>query len=499
MNYSNELQLLFSISQMLDRNPDISTVILPILQTICEYFKSPRGMIAILNKAKNEIQIEEAYGLTDAEKERARYHLGEGIIGKVISTGIPRLIPSISEDPDFLNRTDSRTIDSEELAFLCVPIKIEGDSIGAVAIDEYAQNTEILEVHLRQLAVVSSLITQAIRLRQRITEDHEQLLQENKRLRAEMHNRYQISQIIGNAASMNPVFESVAVACRSNVPVYLIGESGTGKDYIARIIHYNSDRSEHSFIHVHTHNISEQELENRLFGSPQNAGLLQDANLGTLYLDEISTIPVALQEKLLNIFQYESFIDPTTHETIPINVRIIASDTISDQANSRNFVCMPQLQTYLSSVQIHIPPLRKRKSDIPLLANHFLTRLYEQYYIPIRRISSTAIDLLVSYHWPGNVRELADTLELASLNNTEGVIHPHHLPPTLQTAESTKTGFTGSLQELVNNYETSIIQDALKVSRGSIRLTAKLLKVSDRILRLRISKHRINIKQFKLH
>ncbi len=496
MKNDHELELLFSISQILDRNPDIQLVIYPVLQTVCEYFDSPRGMITILNKSKNDIQIEEAYGLTDLEKTRTRYNLGEGIIGTVISTGISRLIPSVAHEPAFLNKTKSRLQMEENLAFICAPIKIEGDPIGAIAIDEYQNNKETLEQHLRLLSVISSLVTQAIRLRQRITEDREQLLQENKRLRAEISDKHKISNFIGNAASMSSVFEKIAFSCRSDSPVYLTGESGTGKNYLAHIIHHNSDRSDHAFIYVPAQKTLENNLEERLFGSADTAGLLKNAHLGTLYIDEISSMSPIIQEKLFNFFRSGTLVNPVTNECHQINTRIFASDVYaeSDQGPS---TLLPSLQDYFSSIHIPIPPLRNRKSDIPLLANHFVSNLYEKHFIPIKRISSSAIDLLINYHWPGNVRELSDTLELASLKNTEGVIHPHHLPPTLQSAESTKTAFSGSLQELMDTYEASIIQDALKISRGSISTTAKLLKISHRILRLRIAKHSIDTKQFK--
>lgn len=151
----------------------------------------------------------------------------------------------------------------------------------------------------------------------------------------------------------------------------------------------------------------------------------------------------------------------------------------------------------LNVFPIHIPPLRERKNDILLLSDHFIEKYAQQNHTNVQRISTPAIDLLMNYHWPGNVRELENCIERAVLLSVDGVIHSHHLPPSLQSAESTNTQIHGSLQESMDNLERELLMDALKSTKGNMAKAARLLQVTERVMGLRVKKHGIDPKHFR--
>jgi Nif-specific regulatory protein len=502
----NELSLLFEISQILESTMDLRDVVGPVLKTISNYTGTVRGVISLLNRKTGEISIEEAVGLSTHQQKRGRYKLGEGITGKVVQSGRPAIIPRISDEPLFLDKTKAReNIDWEDVSFLCVPIKIGNEVIGTLSVDRLFSDEATLNEDLRLFSVISSMISQAVKIRQQAQEEKQKLLEENMRLQEELKHRYHPTNIIGNSSEMQEVYNLIGQVADSDATVLLRGESGTGKELVAHAIHYASPRSHKPFIKVNCAALPETIIESELFGHEKGAftgalhqrkGRFELANGGTLFLDEIGDLSMMTQIKLLRVLQEREFERVGGAETIKTDVRIVA-------ATNRNLENLITENSYredlyyrLNVFPIHIPPLRERKTDILLLADHFIDKYARSTGRNIRRISTPAIDMLMAYHWPGNVRELENCIERAVVMSNDDVIHGHHLPPTLQTAEASGTTIRETLDEVLDSIEREMLVEALKSSRGNMAKAARLLNISERRMGLRVSKHGIDAKRF---
>ena len=502
-----ELSLLFEISQILDQSMDLKQVIQPVLAAVTDHLGMLRGTITLLNRKTGDIFIEAAFGLSPSERQRGRYRLGEGVTGKVVQSGQAKVIPRISEEPDFLNRTGARRgTKYNDISFICVPIKIGNESVGALSVDREFAPPEQLQEDVRILSVVASMIAQAVKIRQAIMEEREALLEENTRLHRELEERFRPSNIVGNSKAMQHVFDMIAQVSKSDATVLIRGESGTGKELVAQAIHYNSPRTGKPLIKVNCAALPETVIESELFGHEKGAftgaistrkGRFELANGGTIFLDEIGDLSAITQVKLLRVLQEKEFERVGGNETIRTNVRVIAATNRDLEELMEKDLFREDLYYRLNVFPVHIPPLRERRDDILLLADYFIEKYAESNHKPIQRISTPAIDLLMNYHWPGNVRELENCVERAVLLSVDGVIHSHHLPPSLQSAESTGTQFRGSLEETLDNVEREILMDALKSTKGNMAKAAKMLDITERIMGLRIKKHKIEPKQFR--
>ncbi|WP_018526269.1 nif-specific transcriptional activator NifA [Alkalispirochaeta alkalica] len=502
-----ELSLFFEISQILDQSLDLKQVIQPVLTAVTDHLGMLRGTITLLNRKSGEILIEAAYGLSPTERKRGRYKLGEGITGKVVQSGQSKVIPRIDEEPEFLNRTGARRgKPSEAVSFICVPVKIGSETIGALSVDRSFPGEEALQEDLRILTVVASLIAQAVKIRQTVMEEREQLLAENSRLHKELEEKFRPSNIIGNSKAMQHVFDMMAQVSRSDATVLIRGESGTGKELVAQAIHYNSARAAKPLIKVNCAALPETVIESELFGHEKGAftgaistrkGRFEMANGGTIFLDEIGDLSAMTQVKLLRVLQEKEFERVGGNETIRTNVRVIAATNRDLERAMEEGLFREDLYYRLNVFPIHLPPLRERRNDILLLADHFIATYREENHKPIQRISTPAIDLLSNYHWPGNVRELENCIERAVLLSADGVIHSHHLPPSLQSAESTNTQIHGSLQDSLDNLERELLMDALKSTKGNMAKAARMLDITERIMGLRVKKHGIDPRNYR--
>ncbi|MGD0232851.1 MAG: sigma 54-interacting transcriptional regulator, partial [Syntrophorhabdales bacterium] len=267
-----ELSLLFEISTKLSESLDLKTVLKPILQMTAEHMEILRGTLTILNRNKAEIAIEEAYGLRPEEQARGRYRMGEGITGKVIGTGKPIVVPSIADEPLFLDRTGSRQhLNKRNIAFICVPVKIGTEVIGALSADRLHNEDISLDDDVRLLTIIASTISQAVRLRQLAQEELEKMMEENQSLQEQLKTRYGMKTIVGSSKVMQNVYTLIDKVCRTNATVLILGESGVGKERVAQTIHYSSNRADKPFIKVNCAALPESLIESELFGHEKGA------------------------------------------------------------------------------------------------------------------------------------------------------------------------------------------------------------------------------------
>ena len=502
-----ELSLLFEISRTLDESMDLRAVFGPVLKALAKHIGMVRGTLTLLNRETGEISIESAYGLSASQRERGRYKLGEGVTGKVLQSGEPAVVPRISEEPEFLNRTGARKkLRKKDISFICVPIMLGKEVIGGLSCDRPYAKTVSLEEDVRLLSIVASMVAQAVRLRQSAEEERQRLVDENVRLQEKLKDRFRPSNIIGNSAEMQAVYDLIARAARSDATVLIRGESGVGKELVAHAVHYNSPRANKPFIKVSCAALPETILESELFGHEKGAftgaiqqrkGRFELAHGGTIFLDEIGDLSATTQVKLLRVLQEREFERVGGTTLIKTDVRIVAATNHDLEASIEKEIFRRDLYYRLNVFPIHIPALRERRTDILLLADHFVEKYSEANGKAIRRISTPAIDMMVRYHWPGNVRELENCIERAVLLSDDDVIHGHHMPPTLQTAEASGTAHEGTLQESLDNLERELLMDALKSSRGNCARAARALGITERLMGLRVGKHGIQPDRFR--
>lgn len=506
-NKLEEITLLYEITRVLASSMELHDCLHKTMEVLSVNTGMKNGTVTIINPVTGQLEIEVAHGLTAEARKRGKYKIGEGITGRVVASGAPIVVPQVSEEPLFLHRTRARgDLRQKELSFLCVPVKHGTQTIGALSVDrDYGKHINF-ENDLRFLTILSGLIAQTVVRIQAVAEATRRLEQENTQLKRELEEKYRIASIISNSSRMQEVFEMIHRVAVSNATVLLRGESGTGKTLVAKAIHYGSKRTKKPFITVNCSALPETLLESELFGHEQGAftgaqaakkGRFELAEGGTLFLDEIGELTQSVQVKLLNVVQDREFQRLGGVKSIKCDVRLVAATNkdLEKEVAERRF--REDLYYRLNVFPIYLPPLRKRPTDILLLAEHFLHKYGEENDKAIRRISTPAIDLLMQYHWPGNVRELQNCIERAVLICDEDSIKNYHLPPTLQTADSVSSKIPVSFAAAVENFERELLIAALKKNSGNQSRAAQQLDTSLRILNYKIHKYGIDPKQFK--
>jgi len=500
-----QLGILYKVSQILSAGTRQQETLAAILDILDKDLGLARGTITLLSLDGKEIRIEAAHNLSQEQSQRITYRIGEGITGKVMKTGKPMIVPKVSQEPLFLNRFERWNVTKQDLSFICVPISINNDVIGTISVDRPFEETAPLDEEMQMVSIVASMIANDLRARRQARIERQVLEDENLRLRYELEDRFRPENIIGNSNAMRDVYRQIHQVASSDTTVLIRGESGTGKELVAHAIAFSSPRSDGPFVKINCAALNENLLESELFGHEKGAftgaiqtrkGRLEEANNGTIFLDEIGDFSSATQVKLLRVLQEKEFQRVGSNRTLKTNARIIVA-TNRDLENAVDKGSFRQDLYYRINVfPILLPPLRDRKDDILLLADFFVERYSKKMSKNIRRISTPAINMMVSYHWPGNVRELENCIERAVLLSSDGVIHGHNLPPTLQTSDATGTIGTGSLKERVNLFERDLITDALKRCNGNLAATARDLKATARIIRYKTKELGIDYRRY---
>ncbi len=464
-----------------------------------------RGAIALLNGAGDDMRVAAVTG--GGGPQEARLRAGDGIAGRVVRSGRPIVVPRVSKEPLLRRGAAERTERAaEETSHIAVPILLNRKAVGALTVDLGFACDRDFDRTVKFFAVVASLLAQAIRIQRVIDAERDRLRDENTHLRLELRERYDFSNILGTSGPMRLVYEQVARVARTDTAVLVRGESGTGKELIAQAIHHNSLRARRPLVKVSCAALPATLIESELFGYDKGAftgadapkkGRFELAEGGTLFLDEIGELNAAVQVKLLRVLQSKEFERLGGTRTIRANVRLVAATNRPIEKAIADGVFREDLYYRLNVFPIYLPPLRDRRPDLLLLADHFLEKASLAHGKHIKRISTPAIDMLMSYHWPGNVRELENAVERAVVVCDGQVVHAHHLPPALQTAVTPGAAMSLSLKDAVAAYERDLIQDALKTARGNRAKAARLLNTTGRIMNYKVRQLGIDWRRFR--
>jgi DNA-binding NtrC family response regulator len=322
--------------------------------------------------------------------------------------------------------------------------------------------------------------------------EQRRLSRENERLKSELSEKYAYSNIIGKSEIMRKVFDLIRQAAPSRSNILIQGESGTGKELVAKAIHHASPRARNAFVTVNSGSLPPELLESSLFGHLKGAftgaiatkrGLFEVADEGSIFLDEIGNINLETQAKLLRVIQEKEFMRLGSVETVKVDVRIIAATNADLHQLMAEKRFREDLYYRLNVITVQLPPLRRRREDIPLLVQHFLQKYSEENKRRVREVTPDAMRVLMDHNWPGNVRELENTIERAVVLCTADRVTPELLPdylryPTRTDQPATVVPADGlSLKDAVSNYERTMILQSLELAHGVQKRAAELLQV----------------------
>ncbi len=483
--------LLYDMSQELTTEHNVKVLLDRTLGNLLAVYSAERVLVAIKNDTPKDFVVE-AVRYHNLESDDAEA-LSRGIIRRVIET--KELVLSVDAQADKrLNRYQS-VIDYNIRSVLCVPLfHVKEGVIGALYVDHRGISNAFSDEDQTFLQVFANLVGVAL-VNARM---YEQLEEKAQYLQQEVERQHQLGDLFGQSDAMQAIYYLIESAAKSDIPVLVQGETGTGKELAARAIHYNSTRKDQRFLSQNCAALSPELLQSELFGHKKGAftgatedhkGIFEEANGGTVFLDEIGDAPPQLQRSLLRVLQEGEIRRVGETEDREVDVRIIAATNRNLKQEVEKGSFREDLYYRLHVIQIDMPPLRERMEDVPLLAEHLLIRIKESVNKSVGGLTVGAIRALTSYKWPGNVRELENEIQRAvALAEEDGAITPdlfsesighavsgvfveYHLPARADA--HTQAG--GRLQDCMQEYEKRLIMDALEKYEGNIKRTAEEL------------------------
>jgi len=532
-----ELDILEKISQILGDGLDYGEVFQRVMTLLGERMGILQASLVLWDDASDVLRIVAAVGMTKEEIARGRYAMGEGVVGQVLASGKAQTIADINKHPQFLNRTRSRqlvavgagggsgggfglTEPEVPVSYICVPVKDGERFVGAISVDKPYVDDISLAADARLLAIAAGSIAQTIRIHNLMQVEKDLLVEENQRLRDNLRSKYQFDNIIGTSPAMLDVLSMIGQVASSRATCLILGETGTGKELIAKAVHYNSPRRDKPLIRVNCGALSHQLLESELFGHVKGAftgairdkiGRFEAADGGSIFLDEIGTLDSELQVKLLRVLQEREIERVGDHRTVKIDVRIIAATNHNLEEEVRKGTFREDLYYRLNVVTVDLPPLRNRREDIPQLIDHFLDRYNQENGRHLRRTSRDLLNTLLRYPWPGNVRELENAIERAVVMSQGDTFTEDLLPLQMRLFAQQVRGdhadesvealaaklaeqaisqyqvYEGEIYDMViSEVERQLIREALEIQGGVKTRTADFLGINRNTLNKKV-------------
>jgi DNA-binding NtrC family response regulator len=325
--------------------------------------------------------------------------------------------------------------------------------------------------------------------------ERQQLIVQNRLLKEKLKDKYKFSELVGSTPQMHRIFKMIEDVAPSTASTLILGETGTGKELVANAIHYQSDRACMPFVALHCAALSEGVLESELFGHEKGAftgavqlrkGRFELADGGTLFLDEVGELSLKVQVKLLRILEKGEFERVGGEKTIKVDVRLIAATNRDLEREVSEGRFRDDLFYRLNVITIHLPPLRERREDIPLLSNFFVIKYAKKYKKEIKGFTPEAMEALCAYHWQGNVRELENVIERSIVLCKKSVVAVDHLPKNIVPNKEDRSTIKIHLGTSLKEAEKEIIQKTLFMTNGSKKEAAKILGISSRKIEYKV-------------
>jgi Nif-specific regulatory protein len=506
-----DLDLLYEVSTSIHSIHDLDEMLRNVLSKVRDVFQIEGASIALHDHKRKELYfirtVEEQSSGKPQKIDEMRFPDDYGVAGWVLREQQSVLIPDVSKDDRFTKKLDlQQNLDTRSM--ICVPLKTRKGVIGVLyALNKHHAEFSVKEMRL--LEILSGTIAISIenaRLYGEIQQYATLLEKENLRLKTECQARFNVQGIIGSSAAMQRVFALLDKVIGTGTTVLIQGETGTGKELLARIIHYNGPTKDKLFVAENCGGLSENLLESEIFGHVKGAftgaiadkkGLFELAKGGTVFLDEISDMPYAMQTKLLRVLQEYQIRPVGGSKYRQVEFRLISStnrDLLQEVKEGR---FREDLFYRIQVFPIVIPPLRERKEDIPLLAAHFLEQFALKFTRPVARLKPGALEMLMQFDWPGNVRELENEIERAlTLAGDDGEITEAYISERIkQSAEFDGLSDTppATIQEATARVERKMVKDALRKSGGNRSQAARILGLTRQGLLNKIRRYEIDL------
>ena len=480
------------ISTWVSSVQDLDQLLELIIETATRMMDAKASSLLLLDPKTQRLYFKVATGEKKDDVKQFEIEIGQGIAGHVAQTGEPLLIPNVSEDPRWYKEI-SESIGFETRSIACVPLKVKGETIGVVEIIDKADGSAITGDDLKILSVFAELAAVGIGNARKIEHDKKEI----RDLKEELDLKY---ELIGESTALRKVISDAVKVANSKASTLILGESGTGKELLARLIHRAGARKDEPMIVLNCAALPETLLEDELFGHEKGAytgatgrkiGKFELADKGTIFLDEIGEMSPGMQSKLLRILQEGVFYRVGGNKSIPVDVRVIAATNrnIAEEVAESRF--REDLYYRLNVVQIHMPPIRERKEDIPLLADYFLGIFKHERGVSNLSISKSAMNAMVQYDWPGNVREMKNAIERAVVMGNGGAVMPEDLPQfaAKPTYPGMKDGLT--LKEATDMFKKEFIALNLRHTGGNRSVAAKTMNIQRTYLSRLISRYEL--------
>jgi len=479
-NTQDQLQALSRISQEINTLQEIDPLLKSILQIAMEVIGAERGFVLMLDEKQN-FSLRIAQNISEQQADDLG-DVSNSVLQQVMEHSEPVICFDALTDDRFKGAQSIRIQRIQSIA--AVPLTIKTRPIGAIYLDSLQKRAGFKTENLPFLNAFSNQAAIAIENAQL----YASLREENQQLRKQIQKESSFKAIIGRSAAMKQVFDVMNSVVDSDVTVLISGESGTGKELVARALHYNGPRKEKPFMALFCGALPENLLESELFGHKKGAftgatadkkGLFESADGGSFFLDEIGDLSPKIQTELLRVIQEGEVKRVGENHVRHVDVRIMAATNKDLEELVKSGQFREDLFYRLNVIKIHLPPLRKREGDIPLLANYFLDKYSAKIKKNVNGFSPEALKQMNHYHWPGNIRELENTIERALLLTKELFIQPQNL----QLPESEiKLPEKMSLKD----FEKLVVQKTLAENNSNISKTAEILGVSRRWLHYRL-------------
>jgi len=503
------LKALLEVSQSLHSSLDMDELLRRIIDRTKGLVNAETVSILLHDPSADELFFRLEVGNESVESERLmemRFPANQGIAGRVLASGRPELIQDVSHDPQHLKQVDQQT-GFVTRSMIIAPIHVRGKITGVIEGCRQLADA-FTQTDLNFLSIIAGTIGMALdnaRMYEELQSAYKDLQhvdrekdlliehsqQENFRLRREIEARYRFCRIKGNSSQVLKVFQLCEKAIESDISVLILGETGTGKELVARSIHDNSSRRRKPFVSQNCGGIPETLLASELFGYRRGAftgavtdkrGLFEEADGGTIFLDEVGDMPIAMQVSLLRVLQEGEIRPVGATQSRKVDVRVISATNRDLAADVRRGLFREDLYYRLNVFPIPLPPLRERVGDIPILVRHFTRKHAEKSQKIVRGISRMTMDCLCTYSFPGNVRELENEIERAvAMVEAKGVIELQHLSEKLRSDAACIGGFEparATLKQRLESIEVKALKDALLRHSGNKSLAAKELGLS---------------------
>ncbi|MCU0645582.1 MAG: sigma 54-interacting transcriptional regulator [bacterium] len=496
---------LMTMAKQLLAESDLQRLLVLAMDQVVEISGAERGMIILFDE-NGKILFENARDLKREDIERPEFEISSTIINKVKTEGTPICLRNALDDPT-LKKSDS-VARLKILSVICLPLQHDQKTFGVV----YLDNRSVRGVFKPETCNFLKEFSDFISLAAFNALERKRLKNGITALETELRGKYQFEAIISSHPKMMDILKLVSQVADTDAIVLIQGESGTGKELIARALHYNSRRCGKSFVPINCSALPENLLESELFGHvkgaytgaiKEKAGWFECAEGGTIFLDEINDMSSALQARLLRIIQTGEFSRVGSTEIRKCNVRIVTATNKNLLAAVKQGKFRDDLYYRLDVINIELLPLRERKSDIPLLINHFLDAYNKKLGKNVQRLSREVETMLLSYDYPGNIRELENIIQRSVTLAETDIIELKHLPTHFTLCREVMQKKTKSInlteikRQAAQKAEQEILIECLRANRGHISKTARMLNVDVGNLHRIIKKYGIDPNSFK--